>query len=59
VVMLVCPHEMLQNRSLQNEGTNMQDNSEAADWGLLRVAASFNSALKRDAAKARRPLALR
>ena len=45
-------HELLQNRSLQNEGSDMQDNSESAHGRLLRVAASFNPAVNRTAAKA-------
>ena len=57
--MLVCPHEILQNQSLSIEGVNVQNNSWRRSRRLLRVAASSNPALKRDAPKAARPLAPR
>jgi len=47
MVMLVYPREVLQNRLLHNEETNMQDKSAQAARRLLRVAASFNPSIER------------
>ncbi|WP_322628175.1 hypothetical protein, partial [Halothiobacillus sp.] len=59
VVMLVHPHELLQNQPHGNRGVKVQNNSCCGIRRLLRVAASSNLSFKQDATKALRPLTLR
>jgi len=59
VVMVAFPRERMHNHFLGYRGVKMQINSRDSQLGFLRVAASSNPTLKRDAAKALRPLALR
>ena len=48
VVMLVYPHEILQNQPLGIEGMTVQDNSWRSSRRLLRVAAPSNPSINTD-----------
>lgn len=48
-VMLVTPHEIMQNRTHENDGAHMQDSSRTEAGRILRVAASLSKALYRTA----------